>query len=113
MAKCKILIDGVTDKGHKFRPSDWAERLSESVSQVGADHRIHYSPLVEPVLIDGRAALKIDPALETENPKAFQQLIDFVKDNRLSVLESCEIEDLGPVIKTATGINETGKQNAA
>ena len=92
MAKCRILIDGVTDKGHKFRPSDWAERLSESVSTVGADHRIHYSPFVEPILIDGRAALKIDPELESVNPKAFQQLVDFVKDNRLSVLEACELD---------------------
>ncbi|MEW6611949.1 MAG: DUF3579 domain-containing protein [Pseudomonadota bacterium] len=92
--RCKILVDGITQSGHKFRPSDWAERLSESVSQVGPDHRIRYSPYVEPVLIEGHAALKIDPYLKEVNPRAFKQLIDFIKDNKLTVLESCQVPDL-------------------
>lgn len=91
---CKILVNGVTTAGKKFRPSDWAERLSESVCWVGADHRIHYSPYVEPLLIEGNAAIRIDPQLREVNPKAFKQIMDFIRDNKLKVLESCAVADL-------------------
>lgn len=89
----RILVDGITQSGQKFRPSDWAERLSESVSQVGRDHRIHYSPYVEPVLIEGHAGLKIDPYLQEVNPRAYKQIMDFVRDNKLVILESCDNDD--------------------
>lgn len=93
-SNCKILVKGVTNAGKKFRPSDWAERLSESVCWVGADHRIHYSPYVEPVLIEGNAAIRIDPKLRDANPKAFKQIMDFIRDNNLSVVENCSVSDL-------------------
>jgi len=37
----KIIIEGVTSQGKAFRPSDWAERMSESMASF-KNRRIHY-----------------------------------------------------------------------
>ena len=49
----KIIIEGVTENGRKFRPSDWAERMSGALSYFGRDHRIQYSPMLQPLTVNG------------------------------------------------------------
>lgn len=85
--KDKIIIEGVTEDGRKFRPSDWAERMSGSLSTFGQDHRIHYSPLLQPTTIDGIKCIIIDPKLQEENPSFFNYIMEFARTNQLVVTE--------------------------
>ncbi|WP_414040907.1 DUF3579 domain-containing protein [Acidithiobacillus sp. M4-SHS-6] len=82
-----IIIDGVTESGGKFRPSAWAEMLIEGVglAHFGADHKIHYLPLIEPANINGNAAIIMDESLEELRPEAFAEIMRFAAENRLQV----------------------------
>ena len=81
----KIIIEGVTEDGRPFRPSDWIERISGSLSTFGNDRRIRYSHYVQPEMIDGKKCLVVDPELAELNPGAFKFLIDFAKGNKLRI----------------------------
>lgn len=81
----KIVIEGVTEDGRTFRPSDWIERISGSLSTFGMDRRIRYSHYVQPQVIDGRKCLVLDPELKGVNPSAFSFLVDFARGNKLKI----------------------------
>ncbi len=80
-----IVIEGVTEDGRTFRPSDWIERISGSLSTFGMDRRIRYSHYLQPQIIDGGKCLVIDPELKKVNPSAFSFLMDFAKGNKLKI----------------------------
>lgn len=90
-SKEKIIIEGVTEEGEQFRPSDWAERMSGSLSTF-RNRRIHYSPLLQPVYKSGTKCIAIDPELADSNPELYQSLLDFAKDNHLRVCKEDEEE---------------------
>ena len=87
--ECKIIIEGVTEDGRAFRPSDWIERISGSLSTFGADRRIRYSRYLQPQMLEGRKCLAVDPGLRDTNPAAFKFLMDFARGNRLRVKDQC------------------------
>lgn len=82
-----VIIEGVTQDGRKFRPSDWAERMSGMLATFGRDHRMHYSPMLRPVSIDGVKCVVIDATMTESNPALFAQLMAFAKINNLKVVE--------------------------
>lgn len=81
----KIVIEGVTEDGRPFRPSDWIERISGSLSTFGNDRRMRYSHYLQPQMVDGKRCLVLDPALRERNPAAFNFLLDFAKGNKLRI----------------------------
>lgn len=83
----KIIIEGITEEGKTFRPSDWIERICGSLSAFGNDRRIRYSRYVQPQIIEGKRCLVIDGDLRDKNPAAFNFLIDFGKANKLRLRE--------------------------
>lgn len=80
----KIIIKGITKDGKKFRPSDWAERVTGNLSTF-KNHRIYYSPLLRPSYQDGSRCVVIDPELQHVNPALFQQILDFANANNLTI----------------------------
>ena len=80
-----FVILGVKLDGKPFRPSDWAERLCSTMSCFGTDRRVEYSPLVRPVNTEGTVGVIVDPKLRELEPNAYQFLMDFAKDNKLSI----------------------------
>lgn len=86
----KIIVEGVTRDGRKFRPSDWAERMCGALSTFGRDMRIQYSPLLQPVTINGIKCLTLDPGLRNTNPEIFSYIMYFANENELNVLECAE-----------------------
>ena len=80
-----IVIEGVTEDGRTFRPSDWIERISGSLSTFGMDRRIRYSHYLQPQIIDGHRCLVLDPELKNVNPSAYSFLVDFAKGNKLKI----------------------------
>lgn len=85
----KIIIEGVTESGEQFRPSDWAERMSGSMCTFN-NHRIVYSPLLQPSVQAGAKCVILDPALKETNPEMYKSIMEFVKENKLKMHEEDE-----------------------
>jgi Protein of unknown function (DUF3579) len=77
------VLWGITAAGRIFRPSDWAERLAGLTSAFGADQKLVYSPLVCPVVVRGVRALIVAHELADLEPRLYQFLINFARDNEL------------------------------
>lgn len=89
----KIMIQGVTDQGKIFRPSDWAERMSGTLASF-KDSRIYYSPLLQPTINqDGYKCILLDPKLKESSPQVYQAILDFAKANHLKI---CDEDDINP-----------------
>ncbi|AHE66358.1 DUF3579 domain-containing protein [Legionella oakridgensis] len=81
----KIIIEGVTEHGKPFRPSDWAERMSGTMATF-KNSRIHYSPLLQPsVNHEGYKCVLLDPKLKDSSPQIYQAILDFAKANNLKI----------------------------
>ena len=85
-----IIIQGQTKEGRKFRPSDWAERMSGVLSTFGKDQRIHYSSMLQPLSINGVKCVALDQSMKNEHPELFSHIMDFAEMNSLNVIESAE-----------------------
>jgi hypothetical protein len=81
----RLLIEGRTEDDKKFRPSDWAERISSLLASFGADHRLRYSAHVQPCLIQGEQCLIVARDLETAHPEVFGFIIEFARSNHLRI----------------------------
>lgn len=80
----KIVIEGVTQDGQPFRPSDWAERMSGSLSTF-RNHRIYYSPLLRPSVQNGNKCVILDKALKDSNPALYEHILEFARKNKLKI----------------------------
>ena len=89
----KIVIEGVTTGGKKFRPSDWAERMSGALSTFGKDHRIQYSPLLQPLTVNGIKCVALDPSMQDIHPEMFNYIMHWAEANQLKVVENNGSED--------------------
>lgn len=78
----KIIIEGLTLAGALFRPSDWAERISGSLSTF-KNQRIYYSPLLKPSYKAEHLCLEVDPTLQDNHPALFKHILDFASKNKL------------------------------
>lgn len=80
-----IVIEGKTSQGKKFRPSDWAERMSGSLASF-KNSRIRYSPLLQPsITSEGYPCVLLDPKLKDSSPQLYQSILDFAKANHLRI----------------------------
>lgn len=93
-SSCMIVVEGVTQSGGKFRPSDWVERFAGNAASFGDDNRLHYSPYIKPTVYNGVKGLLVDPRLRDKRPELFRQLVSFARENRLRVPETCGIPEL-------------------
>ena len=82
--KTYSVVMGITEDGCKFRPSDWAERTC-GVLSVFRNHRISYSPLLKPAIIQGCKSIIIDNRLEVMHPSIYQSILDFATSNNLVI----------------------------
>lgn len=85
----KIVIEGVTEEGEQFRPGDWAERMSGSMCTF-RNHRVVYSPLLQPMVKGGNKCVLLDPALKESNPDLYDSILEFARTNKLKMGEENE-----------------------
>lgn len=90
VSHCKYIIEGFTEDGNKFRPSDWIDRIASMYASYGASHRLVFSDLLHPELYKGKKCLIIDTELEVKNPTMFEYVMHFAKSNRLKMHQVCE-----------------------
>lgn len=85
--KKKIVIEGITDQGKVFRPSDWAERMSGTLASF-KNRRIQYSPLLQPTVNqEGYKCVVLDPKLKESSPELYQSILEFAKSNHLNICQ--------------------------
>lgn len=87
----KIIIEGVTESGETFRPSNWAERMSGKLSTF-KNHRISYSPLLQPMVKEGNKCVILDKKLLESNPKLYESILEFARKNSLRICDQ-EVEE--------------------
>lgn len=80
----KIIIEGVTETGETFRPSDWAERMSGQLSTF-RKRRIRYSPMLQPTMREGHQCVVLDPRLKETDPQLYDSILEFAKANHLKI----------------------------
>ncbi|MBS0323230.1 MAG: DUF3579 domain-containing protein [Proteobacteria bacterium] len=95
-----FVIVGRTMAGGHFRPSDWAERLCSIMSTFGAEHRMAYSPYVQPGDLMGVKCVFVNFRLHDLEPMAFHFLESFAKDNDLGVIAPWQPGTLPPADST-------------
>jgi hypothetical protein len=90
----QFTIQGVTQDGRTFRPSDWAERLAGAMScfrpggvQGGIGAFIGYSPYCVPRTVNNVKCVIVDEALKGIEPMAWEFVMNFARDNGLKVVE--------------------------
>lgn len=99
-----FIIQGLTQAGRQFRPSDWADRLCGIMGRFQPDGVYHsdmhlrYSPYVTPAFIEGVRSVLVDGRIHQLEPLAYFFLRDFARDNDLRVIEACVLpaEELVP-----------------
>ena len=103
----KIIIEGITQDGRIFRPSDWVERLCDSFMSYGPDRRSRRAgyrgperracsiQFLWPQMIDGTKCLVIDLRLQETNPVAYGFVMDFVHNNHLRT-RHCQLNECIP-----------------
>ena len=84
----KVIIQGITQDGGKFRPSDWAERLCGAVASYGPGRRIIFHPNVKLATVKGVKCVVIDASLEDDDEMLFNFLTDFADENNLQLLRT-------------------------
>jgi hypothetical protein len=94
----QLFIQGVTNAGRTFRPSDWAERLAGVMSQFrpgGATPGSHlsYSPWCVPTTLGNVKCVIVHRDMEEAEPMAWDFCMNFAKDNDLQVVEACLLPD--------------------
>jgi hypothetical protein len=99
----EVFIQGVTQDGRTFRPSDWAERLAGAMScfrpggvRPGIGAHIGYSPLCVPTVINGVKCVVVNEELKRLEPMAWDFVMNFARDNNLQVAEACLLPDGKP-----------------
>jgi hypothetical protein len=80
----KIVIEGVNAEGQPFRPADWAERMSGSLSTF-RNRRIIYSPLLQPAMKNGNKCMIVDDDMKDTHPELYKEIMEFAEKNRLKV----------------------------
>lgn len=91
----RIIIEGITEQGDVFRPSDWAERMCGCLASFD-NRRICYSPQLRPIVDDQShtKSLILDPKLKETHPDIFECIMKFANENRLKIHESYEEEEI-------------------
>jgi hypothetical protein len=97
----EIFIQGITQDGRTFRPSDWAERLAGvmcSFRPGGPQPGSHlsYSPWCVPTVINGIKCVVVRSELRDAEVMAWDFVMNFARDNNLQVAEACLVPDAAP-----------------
>ncbi len=92
----QVFIQGITEDGRTFRPSDWAERLCGAMScfrpegvRKGIGAFIGYSPYCVPRVINGVKYAIVNEKLREVEPMAWDFVMNFARDNRLQTSDAC------------------------
>ena len=99
--KSDHFILGVTQKGNKFRPSDWVDRIAAVFAEFDYRQRLCYHRLVHPSIHQGLRCLFVAGSLAMVDPAAYGFVMEFASSNHLQIVEIAQAEE---VLPTAGGL---------
>lgn len=81
MNSTEFFVVGETEDGSRFRPGDWADRISGlyGLNDQGA---VRYTDEVRPVLLQGRSSVRVN----SEDYRVRQGIILFALENNLTLV---------------------------
>lgn len=79
-----LIIEGMTSRQEIFRPSDWAERMCDSLSEFKG-RRVSYSPLLRPIIYNNHRSVIVHKDIQTKHPKLWEEILYFAKSNDLTI----------------------------
>jgi hypothetical protein len=82
-----FTIKGFTHQGKPFRPRNWAERLCNCFVTFGPWRNPSYSPYVYINFSQEGESLVVEDKLWENNPRGYQFLESFARDNNLRTVE--------------------------
>jgi hypothetical protein len=82
-SQSRLVIESVRENGSKFRPSDWAERLSATTAQFGPDKKLRYASGVYPGVLNNCKCLIVVTTFIVQHPASFKHIIEFARTNNL------------------------------
>lgn len=82
----EIIIEGQTESGKKFRPSDWVDRLCCILADFH-DKKFSYSPFLRPMMFKEMQCVAIKRQLADDSPEVFEYIIQFANDNHLVITD--------------------------
>lgn len=88
-----LIIQGVREDNRKFRPSDWAERISATLAVFGRDQKLRYSNYAQPCMIQDQKCLVLARGLEETDFQAYKFIMDFARANQLRIQEDRRYEE--------------------
>lgn len=88
------IIESMKTDGEQFRPSDWIERISNSLASFGRDNRLRYDKLIRPCVIHGQKCLVVGKQLSQRDPTLLAYILRFAEDNKLRIQEDRRSMDL-------------------
>lgn len=83
--KAGHLILGITQKGNKFRPSDWVERIAAVFGSFDASKRLRYHSMVRPAIFEGLRCLFVAGSLAIIDPAGYDFVMGFASSNQLQI----------------------------
>ena len=83
-----LIINGTTNDGAKFRPSDWCERLYGVLRALDEEEEQACRDLIHQVRSKTGKHIIISTELEQVNEKAYNFFIKFAKTNNLNTIFS-------------------------
>ena len=93
------FILGITTNGHKFRPSDWAERIASVFGSFDGRQRLRYDPRVTPSRYEGQYCLFVASCLAASNPTGYDFIMGFATGNRLEIKNTGKPDSEEPGLK--------------
>jgi hypothetical protein len=89
----QVFIQGITQQGRPFRPSDWAERLAGVMSQFRPQGMVRgghlaYSPWCVPTTINGVKCVIVHRDMREAEPMAWDFCMNFARDNGLQLMDA-------------------------
>lgn len=83
MPTIRYTISGITEDGHKFRPSDWTERLV----CIQPEQLKRYNGHLKIRKIDGIKSIVFDEQLEYACSFTYERILSFAKTNHLTITQ--------------------------
>ena len=88
----ELIIEGLTTDGHKFRPSDWVDRLCGMLA-VFDQQKVSYSPFLRPMVYQNMNCVAVKKELQDESPDVFKFIMQFATDNKLLVVDCANFKN--------------------
>ena len=82
----ELIIEGITIDGHKFRPSDWVDRLCGMLA-VFDQQKVSYSPYLRPMVYQNMNCVAVKKELRDTIPSVFDFIMQFAADNDLLIVD--------------------------